>query len=105
MSNASDPEPNPDSGPGTGTSPGDGAGDGAVGAGEGAASSSGPGPGPGPVAGAAPLGVAGTVGLVFGDPLDRPSSEDTDRGWGDAFSGAGDDDFTRFLNEKPPHHL
>lgn len=45
------------------------------------------------------------AGLVFDDPLDRPSADDTDRGWGDASSGTADDDFTRFLNEKPPHHL
>lgn len=47
---------------------------------------------------------AGNSGLVFDDPLDRPASDDSDRGWGDTAS-AGDDDFTRFLNEKPPHHL
>lgn len=45
------------------------------------------------------------AGLVFDDPLDRPSSDDTDRGWGDPLSGSADDDFTRFLSEKPPHHL
>lgn len=45
------------------------------------------------------------AGLVFDDPLDRPSADDTDRGWGDSAPGAADDDFTRFLNEKPPHHL
>lgn len=45
------------------------------------------------------------AGLVFDDPLDRPSSDDTDRGWGDSSSGGADDDFTRFLNEKPPHHI
>lgn len=44
-------------------------------------------------------------GLVFDDPVDRPSSDDTDRGWGDLPAGTTDDDFTRFLNEKPPHHL
>lgn len=43
--------------------------------------------------------------MVFDDPLDRPSPDDADRGWGESPSGAGDDDFTRFLNEKPPHHL
>ena len=42
--------------------------------------------------------------LDFDDPLDRPSADDSDRGWGESFSSA-DDDFTRFLNEKPPHHL
>ncbi|WP_063784479.1 AMP-binding protein, partial [Streptomyces sp. SBT349] len=45
--------------------------------------------------------------LDFGDPLDRPSSDDNDRGWGD--DGPAEDasvaDLARFLNEKPPHHL
>jgi hypothetical protein len=45
------------------------------------------------------------AGLVFDDPLDRPSPDDSDRGWGGPFTYAADDDFTRFLNEKPPHHL
>jgi hypothetical protein len=45
------------------------------------------------------------AGLVFDDPFDRTSSDDTDRGWGDLPTGSADDDFTRFLNEKPPHHL
>ncbi|MEE4546098.1 hypothetical protein V2S66_29545 [Streptomyces sp. V4-01] len=46
-------------------------------------------------------------GLVFDDPLSRPSADDSDRGWGDpaGTSVSADDDFTRFLNEKPPHHL
>lgn len=43
--------------------------------------------------------------LVFDDPLDRPSADDTDRGWGELPAGSADDDFTRFLREKPPHHL
>jgi hypothetical protein len=45
--------------------------------------------------------------LIFDDPLDQQSSDDTDRGWGDR-SGAGRDsaaDLKRFLDEKPPHHL
>jgi acetyl-CoA synthetase len=42
---------------------------------------------------------------VFDDPLDRLSADDTDRGWSEGSSGVGDDDFTRFLSEKPPHHL
>lgn len=56
-------------------------------------------------AAAAPRGVPASAGLVFDDPLDRPSSDDTDRGWGDPLSGSADDDFSRFLSEKPPHHL
>lgn len=43
--------------------------------------------------------------LIFDDPLDRPSPDETDRGWGERASDAADDDFTRFLNEKPPHHI
>lgn len=43
--------------------------------------------------------------LDFDDPLDRPSPDDSDRGWGGTFTSSADDDFTRFLNEKPPHHL
>lgn len=43
--------------------------------------------------------------LVFDDPLDRVSADDTDRGWGGPSLSTADDDFTRFLNEKPPHHL
>ncbi|MBO8188416.1 hypothetical protein [Streptomyces spirodelae] len=46
--------------------------------------------------------------LVFEDPLSRPSSDDTDRGWGEGAggtSGGGDADLARFLDEKPPHHL
>nr|WP_251513086.1 hypothetical protein [Actinacidiphila bryophytorum] len=54
---------------------------------------------------AAPRGAPASAGLVFDDPLDRPSSDDTDRGWGDPLSGSADDDFSRFLSEKPPHHL
>jgi hypothetical protein len=44
--------------------------------------------------------------LVFDDPLDRQSSDDTDRGWGER--PRGEDaaaDLRRFLDEKPPHHL
>lgn len=44
--------------------------------------------------------------LIFDDPLDEQSSDDTDRGWGER-RGGGDaaDDLKRFLDEKPPHHL
>lgn len=47
----------------------------------------------------------GAAALVFDDPLDRLSADDTDRGWGELPAGSADDDFTRFLREKPPHHL
>ncbi|MFF5980813.1 hypothetical protein ACFY78_18405 [Streptomyces olindensis] len=44
--------------------------------------------------------------LVFDDPLDQQSSDDTDRGWGERTdSGGGATDLRRFLDEKPPHHL
>ncbi|MFF1919514.1 hypothetical protein ACFVW8_02930 [Streptomyces sp. NPDC058221] len=44
--------------------------------------------------------------LVFDDPLDRQSSDDTDRGWGErAPSGGSAADLARFLDEKPPHHI
>ncbi|MBQ0866636.1 MULTISPECIES: hypothetical protein [Streptomyces] len=46
--------------------------------------------------------------LIFDDPLSRPSSDDTDRGWGEGSGGASggaEADLARFLDEKPPHHL
>ncbi|MER5929590.1 hypothetical protein [Streptomyces sp. NPDC002054] len=44
--------------------------------------------------------------LDFDDPLDRQSSDDTDRGWGERPASAGSAaDLARFLDEKPPHHL
>lgn len=45
--------------------------------------------------------------LVFDDPLNQQSSDDTDRGWGERADSTGDSaaDLKRFLDEKPPHHL
>jgi hypothetical protein len=44
--------------------------------------------------------------LVFDDPLERQSSDDTDRGWGERLAGSDSAaDLARFLDEKPPHHL
>ncbi|MFF2138056.1 hypothetical protein [Streptomyces sp. NPDC058193] len=43
--------------------------------------------------------------LVFDDPLDRQSSDDTDQGWGERAPGSGAADLARFLDEKPPHHI
>lgn len=43
--------------------------------------------------------------LVFDDPLDQQSSDDTDRGWGERPDGDSAADLRRFLDEKPPHHL
>ncbi|MFB6813167.1 hypothetical protein ACFCV8_01275 [Streptomyces sp. NPDC056347] len=44
--------------------------------------------------------------LVFDDPLDQQSSDDTDQGWGErAPAGGSAADLARFLDEKPPHHI
>ncbi|MFJ5737754.1 hypothetical protein [Streptomyces microflavus] len=44
--------------------------------------------------------------LIFDDPLDQQSVDDTDRGWGERPSaGSGAADLARFLDEKPPHHI
>lgn len=43
--------------------------------------------------------------LVFDDPLNQQSSDDTDRGWGERPVGDSAADLRRFLDEKPPHHL
>ncbi|MFG2862136.1 hypothetical protein [Streptomyces sioyaensis] len=43
--------------------------------------------------------------LIFDDPLNQQSSDDTDRGWGERSSGDSAADLARFLDEKPPHHL
>ncbi|CCK29456.1 hypothetical protein BN159_5077 [Streptomyces davaonensis JCM 4913] len=45
--------------------------------------------------------------LVFDDPLDQQSADDTDHGWGDRPSATSDSaaDLKRFLDEKPPHHI
>ncbi|WP_405728644.1 hypothetical protein OG607_26950 [Streptomyces sp. NBC_01537] len=44
--------------------------------------------------------------LIFDDPLDQPSSDDTDTAWGDRPTPAGSAaDLARFLDEKPPHHV
>ncbi|MGV9253274.1 hypothetical protein [Streptomyces sp. NPDC003697] len=43
--------------------------------------------------------------IDFDDPLDRQSSDDTDRGWGERTDGDSAGDLKRFLDEKPPHHL
>lgn len=45
--------------------------------------------------------------LIFDDPLDQQSSDDTDHGWGERGDRERDSaaDLKRFLDEKPPHHL
>ncbi|MEU8581489.1 hypothetical protein ACX9I7_11070 [Streptomyces sp. L500] len=50
--------------------------------------------------------VSPAAALIFDDPLDRQSSDDTDRGWGDRpATGGSAADLARFLDEKPPHHI
>ncbi|MEV5680506.1 hypothetical protein [Streptomyces sp. NPDC052179] len=44
--------------------------------------------------------------LIFDDPLDQQSADDTDRGWGERpATGGSAADLARFLDEKPPHHI
>ncbi|MFE6038417.1 MULTISPECIES: hypothetical protein [unclassified Streptomyces] len=44
--------------------------------------------------------------LIFDDPLDTQSADDTDQGWGErAPAGGSAADLARFLDEKPPHHV
>ncbi|MGW3492601.1 hypothetical protein [Streptomyces sp. NPDC001020] len=45
--------------------------------------------------------------LIFDDPLDQQSTDDTDRGWGEQPRTDNDSaaDLKRFLDEKPPHHI
>ncbi|MGW0330263.1 hypothetical protein ACWD0J_00045 [Streptomyces sp. NPDC003011] len=43
--------------------------------------------------------------LVFDDPLDQQSVDDTDRGWGERPGADSAADLRRFLDEKPPHHI
>ncbi|MFJ3232439.1 hypothetical protein [Streptomyces sp. NPDC086787] len=56
--------------------------------------------------GPAPEPPAPKPALIFDDPLNQQSSDDTDRGWGERGDGDGGvADLKRFLDEKPPHHL
>jgi hypothetical protein len=78
------------------------------GAGSAAYEPSGPLPYPGPVSTAPdPAPSEPKPALVFDDPLDQQSPDDTDRGWGDRPRTDSDSaaDLKRFLDEKPPHHL
>ncbi|MCX5211170.1 hypothetical protein OG689_18065 [Kitasatospora sp. NBC_00240] len=50
--------------------------------------------------------VAGKAKLVFGDPLEQQSGDDTDRGWGER-PGAGESagrGLDWYLSQRPPHH-
>ncbi|WP_441250644.1 hypothetical protein [Kitasatospora sp. McL0602] len=44
--------------------------------------------------------------LVFSDPLDRQSSDDTDGGWGEssASGSGGGRGLDWYLSQRPPHH-
>jgi hypothetical protein len=108
MSNVPEPDPAP---PGDAPAAGEASPAAGFGTGSGTGSTAGSGTGtaPGGVPGAdvdvSREASAASAALVFDDPLDRPSADDTDHGWGGSFAGTADDEFTRFLNEKPPHHL
>ncbi|SNR99778.1 hypothetical protein SAMN05216252_102208 [Actinacidiphila glaucinigra] len=67
--------------------------------------SSTPDPATGPAAAPAPRAPREPAALVFDDPLDRQSSDDTDTGWGERPGQGGAGDLARFLDEKPPHHI
>jgi hypothetical protein len=50
-----------------------------------------------------------SAALIFDDPLDRRSADDSDTGWSDPPSGTGSAssggrDLAWYLSEKPPHH-
>ncbi|MFD7410929.1 hypothetical protein [Kitasatospora purpeofusca] len=50
--------------------------------------------------------AAAKARLIFGDPLDRQSRDDTDTGWGDR-PGAGEGGgrgLDWYLSQRPPHH-
>ncbi|WP_043174630.1 hypothetical protein [Streptomyces sp. NRRL B-24484] len=42
--------------------------------------------------------------LVFGDPLDRQTADDTDAGWGERPGGSGNRGLDWYLSQRPPHH-
>ncbi|MEE1788944.1 hypothetical protein PUR71_39500 [Streptomyces sp. SP17BM10] len=42
--------------------------------------------------------------LVFGDPLDRQSRDDTDSGWGDRPGSGSGRGLDWYLSQRPPHH-
>ncbi|MGW6912803.1 hypothetical protein ACWGB8_03100 [Kitasatospora sp. NPDC054939] len=61
--------------------------------------------GSGPAPDAERAAAARKARLVFGDPLDQQSRDDTDSGWGErpggSSSGRGLD---WYLSQRPPHH-
>jgi hypothetical protein len=64
-------------------------------------------PAPGPRDAKQPRQQSPKPKLIFDDPLDQQSPDDTDRGWGERPLAVGDSaaDLARFLDEKPPHHI
>jgi hypothetical protein len=44
--------------------------------------------------------------LVFGDPLDRQTRDDTDRGWGERPEAGerGGRGLDWYMSQRPPHH-
>ncbi|MFJ8852080.1 hypothetical protein [Streptomyces sp. NPDC102437] len=65
-----------------------------------------PAPGPRDSKPSQPDGPKPKPALIFDDPLDQQSADDTDRGWGErAPAGGSAADLARFLDEKPPHHI
>ncbi|WP_234322669.1 hypothetical protein [Streptomyces sp. NRRL S-350] len=42
--------------------------------------------------------------LVFRDPLDEQSRDDTDAGWGDRPGAGGGRGLDWYLSQRPPHH-
>ncbi|MEV8096034.1 hypothetical protein [Kitasatospora sp. NPDC085879] len=42
--------------------------------------------------------------LVFGDPLDRQTGDDTDLGWGERPGGSPARGLDWYLSQRPPHH-
>ncbi len=56
--------------------------------------------------GASASASAAKARLIFGDPLERQSRDDTDAGWGDR-PGAGESGgrgLDWYLSQRPPHH-
>ncbi|MFJ3790275.1 hypothetical protein [Kitasatospora sp. NPDC090091] len=51
-------------------------------------------------------GPAAKARLVFRDPLDQQSRDDTDSGWGDRPGGgeSGGRGLDWYLSQRPPHH-
>ncbi|MEV0190414.1 hypothetical protein AB0I39_17990 [Kitasatospora purpeofusca] len=64
--------------------------------------------GPAPAAPKAQPGAdaAAKARLIFGDPLDRQSRDDTDTGWGDrpGTGESGGRGLDWYLSQRPPHH-